>query len=61
MTAEVRKTGANASVSMARAHSSTSSNVRTRKGLRLSPGFLRMVVRVCGDKAGKGVSASIAA
>jgi hypothetical protein len=46
VTADVRKMGARESVFMLRAHSSTSSTVRTRKGFLRTPGFFRIVVRV---------------
>ena len=45
MTEEDRNTGARLSVCMLRAHSSTSSMERTRKGFFFTPGFLRMAVR----------------
>jgi hypothetical protein len=44
--------GASESVFMLRAHSSTSSAERTRKGFFFTPGFLRMPARFCGQ--GKG-------
>jgi hypothetical protein len=54
VTADVRKMGARLSEFMLRAHSSTSSMLRTRKGFFFTPGFLRMVMRFCstgGDRA----------
>lgn len=47
VTADVRKMGARESVFMLRAHSRTSSSLRTRKGFFFTPGFFRMEASVC--------------
>ena len=57
VTADVRKMGARLSEFMLRAHSSTSSMLRTRKGFFFTPGFFRMVMRFCstgGEGRGEG-------